>query len=302
MVRLLTDADVEAHASPERCTAWMREAVVAEHQGRLVAPPRVQVALGDRRLVYTAGSLAAEWYGYRSYTAPGLDGDDQVVVVHDAESGRVVGLHVGTAIGPRRVGGIGAVALEALARPDASMLAVVGTGNQAWHQVWAAAATRRLATVAVHSRDASRREAFAARVESELGVPATASPSAREAVEDADLVVLATSSSVPVIEASWLRAGAYLTTVGPKQVDRHEFGLDLAERATVLVTDSLRQLRAYDPPHLLEGTPHDGRIAELGAVVTGDHALPDAPDLTMFLSVGLAGTEAHLLHRLLGHV
>jgi hypothetical protein len=55
---------------------------------------------------------------------------------------------------------------------------------------------------------------------------------------------------------------------------------------------------AYDPPNVWVGMPHNERIASLGALRAGDVAPPGAGSITLFCSVGLAGTEALLLDRL----
>jgi len=149
--------------------------------------------------------------------------------------------------------------------------------------------------VRVYSRDERRRREFAERTTGELGLAATASPSARAAVEDADIVILATDSSEPVIRSDWLAAGGHVTTLGPKHRGRSEFDEDLLDGAAVLVTDSPAQLDANNPPALASADRHASRVVSLGAVLAGD-----APgrignsDRTAYLSVGLAGTEVAL--------
>lgn len=245
--------------------------------------------------MFTTGALEGEWFGYRSYDSFGAEPGEQVVVLHDWETGRVRGVAVGNELGPRRVGAIGGVAVDALAAPTASSLALIGSGTQAFTQLWAIGAVRRLSSVRVFSRDPERRIAFVRRVSEELGLPVIAVGSAREAVEGADVVVLATSSPVPVIDPAWIADGAFVTTLGPKQVGRAEFGPELVDRADLVVTDSVAQTAAYDPPFILAGTPQQERLTSLGAAiaenVTGRTVL--------FCSVGLAGTEAYLLARLI---
>lgn len=214
-------------------------------------------------------------------------------------TGAVRAIAVGEELGSRRTGGLGGVAVDALARPDAATLGVVGSGRQAWTQVWAAAAVRPLREVTVHSRSAARREAFAARVRAELGVPARAVGSATEAVRRRDVVVLATTSPAPVVDAADLAPGTHVNTVGFKQVHRHEFGPDLLDAAEVLVTDSPAQAAAYAPPMLAAIEPYAGRLRDLGAVLAG--AVPGrtgADQISVFCSTGLAGTEVFLLDRL----
>jgi hypothetical protein len=85
--------------------------------------------------------------------------------------------------------------------------------------------------------------------------------------------------------------------LGPKQQGRAEFGPDLPEAASLLVTDSLAQIGAYHPPNVLVGTPHEQRLVSLGAVRAGETEVP-AGGISVFFSGGLAGTEAFLLDRL----
>ena len=110
--------------------------------------------------------------------------------------------------------------------------------------------------------------------------------------------MLATSSPVPVIEVGWVGPGTYVSTLGPKQRGRAEFGPDLLAAAAVIVTDSVTQLDAYRPPSVLAGTPHRDRLLSLGAVRAGTAARPETAGIALFCSVGLAGTETFLLDRL----
>jgi ornithine cyclodeaminase/alanine dehydrogenase-like protein (mu-crystallin family) len=295
---VLYDDDIRVRLSARDAVRWMGEAIDAHHRGDLVAPPRAHADLGDGRIVFTAGRLRGSWFGYRSYDTFAAEPGSQVVVVHDEASGTARALAVGNEIGPRRVGAIGAVAASALAPPTATIAAIIGTGTQAATQLWALSAVRDLREVRVFSRSLAGREAFAGRAGDLTGAHCHAVPAARAAVEGAHIVVLATSSPVPVIEAGWLGPGTYVTTLGPKQRGRAEFGPDLPAAAALIVTDSVAQIDAYDPPNVLAGTPHRDRLVSLGAVRAGDAARPEPGQIALFCSVGLAGTEAFLLDRL----
>lgn len=139
MTTTLTDADVRAGLTATSSVDTMREVVLAAHRGELVAPARSVTDLGEGRLLLTVGRWRARWLGYRSYDTFDRDHpdarDDHVVVVHDdvtAELGR-----------RRRRTGPAA----------AKTLGLVGTGRQAWTQLWAISAVRKLDTVRVYSRE-----------------------------------------------------------------------------------------------------------------------------------------------------
>ena len=292
------DAEIAERLSPAAAVRWIGEAVDAQHRGELAAPPRVHADFGDGRLVFTCGRLRGSWFGYRSYqTMPG-NPRAQVVVVHDEPTGQVRAVAIGNELGPRRVGAIGAVAADALAPPAARVVAIIGTGVQAYAQLWALGAVRELGEVRVYSRDPARRAGFAERVQPLVTGDCRPAVDARAAVAGAEIVILATSSPDPVLDAAWLGPGTYVTTLGPKQRGRAEFGLDLPGAAALLVTDSLAQIDAYDPPNVLVGTPYRQRLVSLGAVRAGEVPRPAAGGISLFFSVGLAGTEAFLLDRL----
>lgn len=300
MVLVLDDEDIRARLSSSDAVRWIADAIDAEHRGELVSPPRAHADFGDGRLVFTTGRLRGTWFGYRSYDTLPTDGGSQVVVVQDEASGAVRAIAIGNELGPRRVGAIGAVAADALAPARAGVVAVIGTGTQAWYQLWALREVRELREIRVYSRDAAHRAEFADRLGPLLPGTCRPAPDARTAVAGAEIVILATNSSSPVLDAQWLEPGSYVTTLGPKQQGHAEFGLDLPRAGGLLVTDSPAQVDAYDPPNVLAGTPHRDRLVSLGAVRAGGAPRPDPDKISLFFSVGLAGTEAFLLDRLAG--
>lgn len=291
---ILYDEDVRDHLDPASALAWAEEALARHSDGDLSAPPRAHISLTGGRLVITAGLSGGDWYGYRSYDTLPTSSDEQVVVVHDATTGRTVALSIGTELGIRRTGALGGVAARALTGGAVNHLALIGTGQHAFAQLWAVNGFARPGLVTVFSRDPASRQRFRDRAAGELGVAAEARDTARDAVVGADVVILATNSSTPVIETSWLAEDVVVTTMGPKQVGRAEFPPDLVVEADFTVTDSVAQLRGYDPPALSAET---SGMAELGDVVRGRVEAPTT-GRRVYCSVGLAGSEVHVLGRL----
>ncbi|AKH80877.1 ornithine cyclodeaminase [Streptomyces sp. CNQ-509] len=286
-VLLLDDDDVRSRLDAPTAVRAVRNALTAAHEGALHAPPRVHADLGGGRLVFTAGHLRAErLFGFRAYDT--LVGAEQLVALWDGDGGRLRAVVHGDELGARRTGAIGAVAVDTAARPGPIRLGVVGAGRHAWTQLWAICAVRQVVEATVASRTPERAQAFARRAAEELGVRVRAVPRVEEAVRDHDVVVLATNSTAPVLDAEWVAPGTHVTTLGPKTVSRHEVPAALAERADVILTDSVAQAAAYGEPHVL---PVD-RMIGLGAVLVGAAAGRSSPDeITVFCSVGLAGTE-----------
>ncbi|WP_211248877.1 ornithine cyclodeaminase family protein [Deinococcus frigens] len=285
--RLLTDADV-ARFPNAAAVELMRAAVLAAESGELSAPARLHAA----DLTFTAGGTP-QVFGFRAYHTRDTPHDDQAVVVWDA-SGRVRGIVIGGALGPLRTSALGALATQVLADPAAARLGLIGSGTQARAHALAVASVRELEAVTVYSRDPARREALAAELRC-AGLPAVSAASAREVCENSNLLTLATNSAAPVIETGWIRPGTHVCTLGPKERNRHEFPADLAGMAALVVTDSPAQLAAYPGGHLFADAP----VRSLGACLN-DPPVRHAHDITVFLSVGLAGTEVLLADALLG--
>jgi len=293
MTRLLTDDDVRARLTPEFALDGARAALVDAHRGRLHAPPRVHAELGERSLVFTIGGLADGAVGFRAYQT-GIEESDQAVLVWDPDGG-LAGCIVGVELGAARTGALGAAAVAALALPGAEVVGVVGSGRQAWTQLWAATAARRIAEVRVFSPTGSHRDGFAERARTELGLDAAAVPDARSAVQDAGIVILATRSETPVIEAGWIRPGTHVNTVGPKAAGACETPPGLAEAAALVVSDSPAQAAAYGAPFFTSR-----ELTHLGAVIAGDAAgRASDSDITLYASTGLAGSEVVVARRLL---
>lgn len=293
--RFVTDADVARLLPMPVAVELMATAVRRAHEGTLIHPPRVAADVGVGRLTFTCGAVPGDWFGYRSYLAPGDHDDEQVVIVQDAGTGALRAVYAGRDLGPRRTGAIGGVAIDALAPAGTVTVAVLGTGRQAWEQVLAAVAVRRVRCLSVFSPTPAHREAFGARVAAQVGgdLAVRLCATAQEAVEGQDVVVVATSSPEPVLSVDWLHQTRMVSTLGPKQQHRHEFPLALAQWADTRVTDSPAQLTAYEPPFALAGQAVAEQIVPLGAALGAG-----PPARAVFFSAGLAGTEAFLLAHL----
>jgi alanine dehydrogenase len=131
-----------------------------------------------------------------------------------------------------RVAGTGAVGTRHLAREDAKVLALIGTGWQAEAAVLCQPAVRALERIKVFSPSPGRKEAFAERWTVEAGVDIVPVDSARDAVAGADIVYTATNSPKAVVLADWLEPGQFVTGVTDLEVE-----LDGWERCDVLAAN-----------------------------------------------------------------
>jgi ornithine cyclodeaminase/alanine dehydrogenase-like protein (mu-crystallin family) len=300
-MRVLSDADVD-RVPMARLVAAVREQIIADAQGEAVAPPRHVVPFREGSLVFTIGGdrRLAGFRAYQTFARPGHSADTQVVAAWDQVKAEMLGLALGNRLGALRTGAIGGAAADILAPKAARILAIVGTGRQAETQLLGLTAVRDFAEIRVCGRRAEAVAAFADAQAARIGRPILPFTDPRAALEGADVVVLATTSKSPVIEADWVAAHAYVATLGPSAVGAHELPLALADRARLIVTDSPQQLAGMGDDHMLSGLEPQKRIKHLGAIAADERGQDYAPAL--FLSIGLAGTEVACLAACLDHI
>ena len=265
----------------------MRDALLAAHDGRLVAPPRAvrtarrradgahrraphrRVVRLPLRTTPSATRRASSWWCCTT-PAPGRSGR--------SPSAR--------SWAPGAPAGWARVAVDALARPDAATLGVIGSGRQAWTQVWATAAVRPLREVTVHSRSAARREAFAARVRAELGVPARDGGSApRRPSPTGTWWCSPPPAPTPVLGAADLAPGTHVNAVGFKQATGTSSAPTCSTPPTCWSPTRRPRRRPTHPPMLAAVAPYAGRLRDLGGGAGRRGPRPDrrGPDLGLLL-------------------
>lgn len=262
--------------------------------GSFVSPPRMSMDSDDGKLVFTpGGSLSRHIMGFRVYNTFG-DGD-QITMVYDSKSGKLKGSVMGDYIGALRTGSIGAVSTRYMSNPDAAVLGIIGTGKQAFTQAITSATVRDFKEIHVYSPSMDHRKSFAVKVENATGITTVPEESSTTVAEMADVLILATTSNVPVIRAGDIGPGTHIISVGRKTVSEHELDLDVVDLVSVVATDSMTQINSYHPPHFMSGSKNGKNMVELADIVSGKTpGRIDRDDITLFLSVGLSGTEVAL--------
>lgn len=151
----------------------------------------------------------------RKVKVPAAPGERWVglVLLFDTHTGAPLALFPDGVIQRMRVGATSGLGVRYLARADARVAAIIGSGWQAIAQAHAAAAVRPLEKITVYSPDAQRRRAFAARLERELNIAVEACGSAQSAAHGADILLCATNSLQPVITRDSVRPGMHIGSI-----------------------------------------------------------------------------------------
>jgi len=240
--------------------------------------------------------MAASWpargyYGFKEYSAS-KEGIHFRFHLFDGNTGALVAVLQANRMGQRRTGAASGVATKFLARKDAAVVGLLGTGWQAESQLEAVCAVRPIAAVRCASRDRARRKAFAGRMGKALGVDVVAADSGEQAVRGADIVIAATDSPEPVVRGSWLDSGVHINAIGANRVESREMDDDAIRGCTFIATDSIEQARqeAGDLVQpIRDGALTWDHVHEIAEVVSGrvlGRQLPE--DRTLFKSLGIA--------------
>jgi alanine dehydrogenase len=291
-VLVLSEAEVTALLDLEQLLAALADALVSFSAGRASVPPRVAASAADGILGAMPVHLSGVALGAKLVSVfPGNDrrgrpSHQALIALFDPADGTPLALMDGTRITAARTGAAAAVAAGALARPDATVLAILGAGVQGRSHLEAFPLVRDFGEIRVASRTSGHATVLAE------GHPlARAVGSFEEAVDGADVVCCCTDAREPVLEAGWLAPGAHVSSVGGT------FGpeLDPATVRSGRVFVEWRGAVTSPPPagaHDLQGLD-PAAVTEIGEVLAGTRPGRTARDqLTVYKSTGHAVEDA----------
>lgn len=279
----LDEARVRSLLHWDALIAAMEQALAAYSSGRVVQPVRQILTVEEnRRYLGVMPAVCDDVMGAKLVSFyPGNEGTEHpthngLVIVFDTRTGEPLAAMDGRLITEMRTAAVSAAATKYLMPERSRVLAVLGSGVQAHAHVEALAHVGEFAELRVWSRSPEHAQHFAAEHNgSAMG--------AEDAVRDADVVVVATSSREPVLHGAWLKPGAHVNAVGANRPDWRELDDDVM-KATVLV-DSRASAAAESGDVIQSKAPI---YAELGELFAGTFASPPRTATTVFKSLGLA--------------
>lgn len=284
----LRDLAGGAATQPLRWPVWLPDrsgllGLMPAHLG----PPR---AIGGKVVTVMPGNHGTE-----------LDAHQGVVLLFEAERGRLLAVVDASSVTRIRTGAASAVATRALARADAGDLAILGAGVQAASHLEAVRAVRDLRRVRVWSRSADHARDFARRARERHGIEIEPIATAREAVAGADIVCTTTSATEPVLEGAWLAPGCHVNAVGACVPTARELDTEAVVRSRFYVDrreSALAEAGDFLIPKAEDAVGEDHIVAEIGEVLVGAAPGRGSPDeITVFESLGLGIYDLAAAHR-----
>lgn len=287
----ITEAQVESLFTMEAAVRVVEEAFVARSQGDAFNEPR-------RRLPTSSGAynvMFATWRGnqiagLKSY-AGGAGGISFHVLLYDTSTNSLTGVIEANRMGQIRTGAASGVATKYMAREDAEVVGIIGSGYQAETQLAAIAEVRAIKSTKVYSRSEENRVSFAERMSDAMEFEVTPVASGEEA-SDADIVSTITNSQSPVLLGDWLKPGTHINAAGNNSWLKREIDTRAVSACGIVAVDDVEQAK-FECGELM-------RAAEVGRF-SWDLAVPihdivggrmsgrnDAEQITLFESQGLA--------------
>ena len=274
----ITEEQVRKLLPMSDCVRLMREVFKELRAGAALNQPRRRLTLPTGSTLHSMAGAWGKYFGTKIYSANPKFGAYFSFLLFDAETARPLAQFEANYLGQIRTGAASGFATDILAAPDASTLAIIGSGFQAQAQIQAIQTVRTIKEVRVWSRDATKRDEFARLT------GATACATAEHALRGADIVATATSAKDPVLQSEWIADGTHINAMGSNQARRRELPSDLVARATLIAVDSIEQAKIEAGDLLLAPVDWaDPRIVELANL----DARPAGSPVTIFKSIGL---------------
>ena len=281
-VLFLSEEQVRKHSRMEELIPAMEKALIDFSAGKVTQPVRSVITVDPPGGFFgMMPALTPEGLGQKIVTfypknaERGIPTHMATIFLVDPETGAPLAVMDGRLITEMRTAAVSAAATKLLASPDATILAILGSGVQARSHVEALRLVRRFEEIRVWSPTKPHAESFA----KEIGATAM---SAENAVRDADVVVTATNSKTPVLQGAWLKPGCHVNAVGACRPDWRE--LDDVVMGNVVFVDSREAALKESGDVILSGAKI---YAELGEALAGK-VPARANETTIFKSLGMA--------------
>jgi ornithine cyclodeaminase len=228
-----------------------------------------------------AGGL---WPGNR---ARGLANHQSTILLFDCDSGAPLALVRGTWLTALRTAAASAISIRHLARPDATVLGILGAGGQAEFQVRAALAQRAFSRLVIAGRSSARAEALAAAL-ADTGLSIQIA-SAEDMARSSDVIITVTPSLRAVIADAWVRPGTHLACMGADTVGKQEVDAALVARARLFVDEPVQAITLGECQHAhAAGLIDPAALIPIGAVINSTQAgRTSADEITLFDSTGV---------------
>ena len=290
MIRFISEEDVEAVLDVATTIDLLDSAARALAAGTASVTPRQRPTTTGIFMNLMGAGLDGR-IGHKCYPIARPRGANFVVTLYGNDAS-MLALIQANRLGQIRTGAASGLATRLMARPDASVAAIIGTGWQARTQLEAVCRVRPIELARAVGRNPERTQKFCTGMTTLLGIPVEPAADVASAVRDADVVSVMTSASEPLLFGSMLAPGTHVNAAGSNKATAAEIDADLVSRAGIVALELLAQAKVESGDLLSAeraGAWDWSRAVLLSDIVTG--AAPgrtSADEITLFESLGIA--------------
>jgi ornithine cyclodeaminase/alanine dehydrogenase-like protein (mu-crystallin family) len=295
MMLHINEAEVRSVLTMAMALEAVEESLRKQARGEVVVQPRRRFELPKGFYHYMAAAdYAGGYVAEKQYTY--VAGKIRfLVLLYEMATGDLVAQIEADYMGQVRTGAASGVATKFMARRDARVAAIIGTGGQAKTQLEAIAGVRKLELARAYGRDVSRREKFCSDMAERLSMPVYAAGSASQAIEGADIVCTATTASHPVVTGSDIAPGMHINAIGVNHAHKQELDEAVVSRADLIAVDSIEQSRQEAGDLIMAFSQDESKwssVKVLADIVDGK--IPERSNdtaVTLFKSNGIASWD-----------
>lgn len=314
---VLTKAEMEKVFSMEEAIQADKDALRLYSEGESTVPLRTNIDIPEHNgqslymPAYVAGDAPALGVKivsiYPENIEKNLPSVPATMVMLNAETGIVEAMMDGTYLTQLRTGAVQGAATDILARKDAKIAALIGTGGQAISQLEAMLTVRSLDEVRIVDIDKERCEQFVKEMSEKFNhfhTKLVAVDNAEEAVKNADIITSVTTSKRATFSNEFVKDGAHINGVGAYTPEMHEIPSEIIVRADKVIFDTMEGVLAEAgdiitplEEGLVERSHYQGDLGEvmLGKIAGREHD----KEVTVFKTVGTAVLDVVTAERIL---
>ncbi|MDR0999573.1 MAG: ornithine cyclodeaminase family protein [Clostridiales bacterium] len=292
---------VEKELLMKNCIDLMRKTLIEYSRREAIQVLRTAMKIGEKKIlgVMPSALTSRQVAGAKIITVfpsnyqKGLPSHQGVVVLFETETGSLKAVVDGEAITGIRTAAVSAVATDALAREDAHILCVMGSGLQARRHLEAISLVRKITEVRVWDIDKAAAALYAKKMQAKYGIPVyDCGGDPERAVSGADIICTVTAARQPVLFSRYVSLGAHINAVGACAAADRELDTELVRRARFF-GDSIESVTRESGDFIIplkEGAIGEGHLlGEVGQILSGELPGRAAPEeITVFEALGLA--------------
>jgi alanine dehydrogenase len=289
MIRYISEADVASCLTVPTTIGLLETAARDLAAGNASVAPRQRITSGAMRMNLLAGGCGGR-IGHKCYPIMRPRGANFWVTLYGSDASLLAMIQANT-LGQIRTGAASGMATKYMARPDSKIVTIFGTGWQARTQLEAVCAVRPIERAHVIGRNPEHAQNFSTEMSAKLGIPVEAASDTEKAVQAADVVILMTSASDPLLQGSMLKPGTHVNAAGSNNAANAEIDEKVVRRAGIVAVENIAQAKIESGDLLRaerEGSFDWSRAVLISDIVAGTTpGRTSADEITLFESLGI---------------